>query len=76
MTLNVVPGLGAKYLYQHRWRAALDHVGTSHLVRLEQATEAVEGLQNQIIGLSGLVALAARTTDEAGLAAKKAREAT
>ena len=41
----------------------------------EQAAEALEWLQNQIIGLSGLVALAARTTDEAGLAAKKVREA-
>jgi len=41
---------------------------------LEQATEAVEELQNQMIGLSGLVALAAHTAAEAGLAAKRTRE--
>ena len=76
VSLNVVPGLGARYLYQRRWKAywITSALATTWFV-FEEATEAVEGLQNQIIGPSGLVALAARTTDEAGLAAKKAREA-
>ena len=34
---------------------------------------AAEELQNQLVGLGGLVALAAGTAVEAGLAAKKAR---
>ena len=42
---------------------------------LGQDSEAAEELENQIIGLSGLVALAAGTAVEAGLAAKKARSA-
>lgn len=80
VTLNVVPGLGAGYLYQRRWKA---YWITSALVTtwfvlgaaLGQDAEAAEELENQIIGLSGLVALAAGTAVEAGLAAKKARSA-
>ena len=58
----------------------LDHVCTSHdLVRygaaLGQDAGAAEELQNQLVGLGGLVALAAGTAVEAGLAVKKARSA-
>ena len=41
---------------------------------LGQGAEAAEDIQNQWIGLLGLVALAAGTAVEAGLAAKKSRE--
>ena len=40
---------------------------------LGQGAEAGEELQNQLIGLAGLVALAAGTAVEAGLAVKKSR---
>ena len=78
MTLNVLPGLGAGYLYQRRWKA---YWITSALLTtwfvlgavLGQDAGAAEELQNQLVGLGGLVALAARRAVEAGLAAKKAR---
>ena len=41
---------------------------------LGQGAEGAEEIQNQLIGLLGLVALAAGTAVEAGLAAKKSRE--
>ena len=80
MTLNVLPGLGAGYLYQRRWKA---YWITSALLTtwfvlgavLGQDAEAAEELQDQLVGLRGLVALAAGTAVEAGLAAKKARVA-
>ena len=78
VTLNVVPGLGAGYLYQRRWKA---YWITSALATtwfflgavLGQDAEAAEELQNQLIGLGGLMVLAAGTAAEAGLAVKKAR---
>ena len=80
VTLNVVPGLGAGYLYQRRWKA---YWITSALATtwfflgavLGQDAEAAEELRNQLIGLGGLVVLAAGTAVEAGLAVKKARSA-
>ena len=42
---------------------------------LGQGAEAAEEMQNQLVGLGGLVALAAGTAVEAGLAVKKARVA-
>ena len=80
VTLNVVPGLGAGYLYQRRWKA---YWITSALATtwfflgavLGQDAEAAKELQNQLIGLGGLVVLAAGTAAEAGLAVKKARTA-
>ena len=73
VTLNVVPGLGAGYLYQRRWKAywTPSALATSWFVLgavLGQGAEASEELQNQIIGLAGLVALAAGIAVEAGLA--------
>lgn len=79
VTLNVVPGLGAGYLYQRRWKAywITSALATTWFVLgavLGQGAEAGEDIQNQWIGLFGLVALAAGTAVEAGLAAKKSRE--
>jgi len=78
VTLNVLPGLGAGYLYQRRWKAywITSALATTWFVLgavLGQDTRAAEELQNQLVGLGGLVALAAGTAVEAGLAAKKAR---
>ena len=76
--LNVVPGLGAGYLYQRRWKAywLTSALATTWFVLgavLGQGAEAAQDIQNQLIGLSGLLALAAGTAVEAGLAVKKSR---
>ena len=78
--LKVLPGLGAGYLYQRRWKAywITSALATTWFVLgavLGQEAGAAEELQNQLVGLVGLVALAAGTAVEAGLAAKKARMA-
>ena len=80
VTLNVLPGLGAGYLYQRRWKAywITSALATTWFVLgavLRQDAGAAEDLQNQLIGLGGLVALAAGTAVEAGMAVKKARSA-
>ena len=80
VTLNVLPGLGAGYLYQRRWKAywITSALATTWFVLgavLGQGAEAAEEMQNQLVGLGGLVALAAGTAVEAGLAVKKARSA-
>ena len=80
VTLNVVPGLGAGYLYQRRWKA---YWITSALATtwfflgavLGQDADVSDELRNQLMGLGGLVVLAAGTAVEAGLAVKKARSA-
>ena len=74
----MVPGLGAGYLYQRRWNAywITSALATTWIVLgavLGQDAEAAKELQNQLIGLAGLVALVAGTAVEAGLAAKKSR---
>ena len=79
VTLNVVPGLGAGYLYQRRWKAywITSVLATTWFVLgavLGKEADGAEEIQNQLIGLLGLVALAAGTAVEAGLAAKKSRE--
>ena len=79
ITLNVVPGLGAGYLYQRRWKAywITSALATSWFVLgavLGQGAEGADEVQNQLVGLGGLVALAAATAVEAGLAVKKSRE--
>ena len=56
VTLNVVPGLGAGYLYQRRWKtywitSALARPGCSRGV-LGEDTGAAEELQNQLVGLA------------------------
>ena len=79
VTLNVVPGLGAGYLYQRRWRAywITSALATTWFVLgavLGQGAEGAQDIQNQLVGLVGLIALAAGTAVEAGLAVKKSRE--
>ena len=80
VVLNLVPGLGSGYLYQRRWRAywITSGLATAWFVAgavLGQQAEAAAEVQNQIVGLAGLLALAAVTATEAGLAVKKARKA-
>ena len=75
VTLNVLPGLGAGYLYQRRWKAywITSALATTWFVLgavLGQGAEAAEETQNQLVGPVGLVALAARTAVEPGLAVK------
>jgi hypothetical protein len=81
--LNVVPGLGAGYLYQRRWKAywftsALAtgwFVAGALLARDATATAtAAAEAQNQLVGLIGLLLLAAVTAAEAGLAVKRVRQ--
>ena len=55
MTLNVLPGLGAGYLYQRRWKAYWITSALAGAV-LGHDAGAEEKLQNQLIGLGGLVA--------------------
>ena len=76
--LNVLPGLGAGYLYQRRWRA---YWITSLLASgcfvagavLAQNADAAAEAQNQLVGLLGLLLLAGVTATEAGLAVKRVR---
>ncbi|NBO29420.1 MAG: hypothetical protein EBV10_09300, partial [Synechococcaceae bacterium WB6_1A_059] len=74
--LNVIPGLGAGYLYQRRWRAywITSALATSWFVAgavLAQNADAAAESQNQLVGLIGLIMLAVITATEAGLAVKK-----
>lgn len=76
--LNVVPGLGAGYLYQRRWKAywITSALATAWFVAgavLAQNTDVAGEAQNQLVGLIGLLVLAAVTATEAGLAVKKVR---
>jgi hypothetical protein len=79
VVLNVIPGLGAGYLYQRRWKAywITSALATAWFVvgalLAQDADAAVEG-QNQLVGLIGLLALAAITATEAGLAVKRVRQ--
>ncbi|MEB3242347.1 MAG: hypothetical protein VKO44_01790 [Cyanobacteriota bacterium] len=77
--LNVVPGLGAGYLYQRRWRAywITSALATAWFVAgavLAQGADAASEAQNQLVGLIGLLVLALVTALEAGLAVKRVRQ--
>ncbi len=79
VVLNVVPGLGAGYLYQRRWKAywITSALATAWFVAgavfaQNSATEAEP--QNQLVGLIGLIVLAAVTSAEAGMAVKSVRQ--
>ena len=79
VTLNVVPGLGAGYLYQRRWKAywITSALATSWFLLgavLGQGAEDAQDIQNQLVGLVGFIALAAGTAVEAGLAVKQSRD--
>jgi hypothetical protein len=73
-----VPGLGTGYIYQRRWKAywITSVLATAWFVLgavLGQDAEAETERKNQLIGLAGLLLLAAVTTAEAFLAGRKAR---
>ena len=80
VVLNVIPGLGAGYLYQRRWKP---YWITSLLATTWFLAGAVLGqnappdfeARSQWVGLLGLIALAAVTAAEAGLAVKRVRDA-
>ena len=77
--LNVLPGLGAGYLYQRRWRAywITSAVATAWFVAgavLAQDADAAAEAQNQLVGLIGLLVLAGVTATEAGLELKRVRQ--
>lgn len=77
--LNVIPGLGAGYLYQRRWKAywITSAIATAWFAAgavLGQDVEGQQDIQNQLIGLSGLLGLAIVTSIEAGLAVKQSRQ--
>ena len=77
--LNVVPGLGAGYLYQRRWRAywITSAVATAWFVAgalLAQDADAAAEAQNQLVGLIGLLVLVGVTATEAGLTLKQVRQ--
>lgn len=79
VVLNVVPGLGAGYLYQRRWKAywITSALATTWFVVgavLATNAEAAAEVQNQLVGLIGLLVLAGVTASEAGLAVKRVRE--
>ena len=78
VVLNVVPGLGAGFLYQRRWKAywITSALATAWFVAgaaLGQNADAATEAQNQLVGLVGLVALAVVTATEAGLAVRRVR---
>jgi hypothetical protein len=77
--LNVLPGLGAGYLYQRRWKAywITSSLATAWFVAgavLGQTADAAGESQNQLVGLAGLLLLAGVTATEAGLAVKRVRQ--
>jgi hypothetical protein len=85
VVLNVVPGLGTGYIYQRRWRAywitsALSStwfvlgivLGQGQGAGIDPATESDP--RQQLVGLLGLLLLAAVTAAEAGIAARRARQ--
>jgi len=77
--LNIVPGLGAGYLYQRRWKAywITSILATAWFVAgavLGRNAEAAAEAQNQLVGLVGLLLLAAVTATEAGLATRRVRQ--
>lgn len=78
VVLNVVPGLGAGYLYQRRWKAywITTVLATAWFVAgavLGSNANAAAEAQNQWVGLIGLLLLAVATATEAGLAVKQVR---
>jgi hypothetical protein len=77
--LNVFPGLGTGYLYQRRWKAywITSALATAWFVAgavLARSADAAAEAQNQLVGLIGLLLLAAVTATEAGLAVRRVRQ--
>ncbi|MFM1799889.1 MAG: hypothetical protein RLZZ117_2167 [Cyanobacteriota bacterium] len=78
VVLNVLPGLGAGYLYQRRWRAwwitsaaAMGWFLAGALLGRQATDDTVA--RSQMVGFIGLLALAAITAAEAGLTVKRVR---
>jgi len=75
--LNVLPGLGAGYLYQRRWRAwwitTVLSSGWFLLGALLEPNPAEIDPNSRLVGLGGLLLLAAVSGVEAFLAARRAR---
>ena len=75
--LNVLPGLGAGYLYQRRWRAwwitTVLSSGWFLLGALLEPNPAEIDPSTRLVGLGGLLLLAAVSAVEAFLAARRAR---
>ena len=79
VVLNVIPGLGTGYLYQRRWKAywITSAIATAWFLAgaaLGQDADPNSEAQNQIVGLAGLLLLAAVSATEAGLATKRVRQ--
>lgn len=79
VVLNIVPGLGAGYLYQRRWQAywITSALAVAWFVSgslLAQQADPIAEAQTQLVGVIGLLVLAAITAAEAGLAVKRARQ--
>ena len=77
--LNTIPGLGSGYIYQRRWRAYWITTAFATLwfvlgALLADGQTPAAGSREQWIGPAGLLLLAAVTTIEAFLAARKARQ--
>ena len=79
--LNVLPGLGAGYLYQRRWKAywltCLSSVswvllGSTRQFLTDPSDPA--SIQSDQVGLYGLIVIAAITACEAVIALRNARE--
>ena len=75
--LNVLPGLGAGYLYQRRWRAWWITSGLSSawflLGAMLQPDPSAIDPRTRLVGLGGLLLLAAVSAVEAFLATRRAR---
>ena len=77
--LNLFPGVGNGYLYQRRWKAywitaALASAWFVAGAVLGRQADAATERQNQLIGLIGLLLLAAVTAVEAGIAVRRVRQ--
>ena len=72
----MLPGLGAGYLYQRRWKAYLikSALATTWFALgavVGQDAGTAEELQNQLVGLGGLVALAGERHSRQGWQRRK-----
>jgi hypothetical protein len=81
VVLHVIPGLGAGYLDQRRWRAywitsALAAAWFAAGAVLAQKDAAAAEVQKPLVGLIGLLELAAVSVSEADLAVMRVREGT
>ena len=83
VVLNVIPGLGAGYLYQRRWRAwwitsflsAVWFTAGFLFSDVDSASgvDVSVGSTNQLVGLIGLLTLALVTATDAGLTVRRVR---